>query len=92
VLAIVGVLNAAVAAAYYLRVVGVMYFQASAAPLEPSTGGTKWVAAACAGLIVALGMLPGPVMTLSERAAAGMRNLPAAQFSLMARSGQPESE
>src|SRR5262249_25864716 len=66
-LAIVGVLNAAVAAAYYLRIVAVMYFRPSEDSL-PAKGGRGAAAAMtiCAALIVLVGMLPGPLITGSN--------------------------
>lgn len=69
VLAVVGVLNAAVAAAYYLRVVGVMYFR----PLETEarTQGSMgaWMAAAAAvAILVVVGLLPARMMDNSRRA------------------------
>lgn len=74
VLAIVAVVNAAIAAAYYLRLVGVAYFgesetaidtAISATPakpgpvLMPNVSTAAWAAAICALLIVAGGILPG---------------------------------
>jgi NADH:ubiquinone oxidoreductase subunit 2 (subunit N) len=53
-------LNAAIAAAYYLRIVSVMYFQAPAAPV-PAAGGpsARLAALACAALVILVGALPG---------------------------------
>jgi NADH-quinone oxidoreductase subunit N len=60
ILAVVGVLNAAIAAAYYLRVVAVMYFQRENQRIVPAGGPTARLAAAlCAVLVVAIGALPG---------------------------------
>ena len=62
-LAIVGVLNAAVAAAYYLRVVAVMYFRTPlATPRAQGGAGAWWAAVACALLVVGIGFYPGPLM------------------------------
>ena len=62
-LAIVGVLNAAISAAYYLRVVSVMYFRSP----SKAVGGERRVGPAlvtsfCAALIVGLGIYPGPLL------------------------------
>jgi NADH-quinone oxidoreductase subunit N len=62
-LAIVGVLNAAVAAAYYLRVVAVMYFRTPlATPRSQGGAGVWWAAVLCTLLVVAVGLYPGPLM------------------------------
>lgn len=62
-LAIVGVLNAAIAAAYYLRVVAVMYFRTPlATPRSEAGAGVWWAAVACALLVVLVGLYPGPLM------------------------------
>jgi NADH-quinone oxidoreductase subunit N len=75
VLAVVGVLNAAVAAAYYLRIVAVMYFQPAATPAQ-AAGGTGSLAAtmACAALVVLLGVLPGPVIDSAREAERTIRS------------------
>lgn len=58
-LAIVGALNAAIGAAYYLRVVGAMFFQPEARP-APGKGGTGAFAAMVAAgvLVLAIGAMP----------------------------------
>ncbi len=65
-LAIGGVLNAAVAAAYYLRVVAVMYFSTSDfAPPSPriaGTAGAAWTTAFCAVIVLVVGLYPGPLV------------------------------
>jgi NADH-quinone oxidoreductase subunit N len=65
-LAIVGVLNAAISAAYYLRVVAVMYFSAKESTGELSRGegggGAAWATAFCAVTVFALGLFPGPLV------------------------------
>jgi NADH-quinone oxidoreductase subunit N len=66
-LAVVGVLNAAVAAAYYLRIVAVMYFRTPLAVLRPRGGAGAWLAAsACAVLIILIGVFPGPLLRQSD--------------------------
>ncbi|MFM7073047.1 MAG: NADH-quinone oxidoreductase subunit N [Planctomycetota bacterium] len=65
-LAIVGALNAAIGAAYYLRIVGAMFFQpaptASArdASEEPAAGSTTTLSAmvACGLLVIGMGVVP----------------------------------
>ena len=67
-LAIVGVLNSAVAAAYYLRLVSVMFFQSSERRATEEGGLPAFVAAvACAVLVVATGAFPGAPMELAIR-------------------------
>jgi NADH-quinone oxidoreductase subunit N len=83
VLSIAAALNAAVAAAYYLRIVGVMYFQAppAASPSETplaeqplqQPGGALAASLACAVLILGAGVRPGPVMNAALRADADVR-------------------
>jgi NADH-quinone oxidoreductase subunit N len=60
ILAVAGVLNAAIAAAYYLRIVAVMYFQRENQCLVAGGGPTARLAAVlCAVLVVVIGALPG---------------------------------
>ncbi len=67
-LAVVGVLNAAVACAYYLRLVAVMFFQ-SGGEQRPrhAAWGPATALATCTVLTIAAGLAPG----ILERAAAG---------------------
>ena len=60
-LAVVGVLNAAIAAAYYLRIVGVVFFRAPGDAPQPRSdaGGTLAAALSCMVLVVLLGLAPG---------------------------------
>jgi NADH-quinone oxidoreductase subunit N len=68
-LAIIGVLNAAVAAAYYLRIVAIMYFRAPLATRKPQGGAGPWCAAvACGVLVLVLSLWPGPLMQQSNHA------------------------
>jgi NADH-quinone oxidoreductase subunit N len=58
-LVIIGALNAAVATAYYLRIVSVMYFQPSgAAPQAAGGGGALAGTLVCATLVVGIGIFP----------------------------------
>jgi NADH-quinone oxidoreductase subunit N len=71
-LAIIGVLNSAVGAYYYLRIVVVMYLRPvpATATLAPRPGWpTVAAVAACAGLSVILGLFPAPVAHVSRLAA-----------------------
>ena len=63
-LAVIGALNAAVAAAYYLRVVGVMYFQSGPATSRPELqpGGALAATLACAAITIAAGIGPSYLM------------------------------
>ena len=68
-LAVVGMLNAAVAAAYYLRVVAVMYFRTPLATPRPQAGTGAWLTLTlCAVLTVLIGVLPGPLLRLANGA------------------------
>ncbi len=67
--AVIGVLNAAVAAAYYLRVVAVMYFRTPLATPRAQGGLGPWSAAVlCALLVVAIGVYPGPLIKKAAEA------------------------
>ncbi len=68
-LAIVGALNAAVSAGYYLRIVGVMYFGALETP-PPAAGPRGAIVAAglCAIGLLAVGLFPGPLMHAAQGA------------------------
>ncbi len=68
-LAVIGVLNAAVAAAYYLRIVAVMYFRSSLAIPKAQGGPGAWMAMVISAILVlALGIYPGPLMHDANRA------------------------
>ncbi|HEY6837826.1 MAG TPA: NADH-quinone oxidoreductase subunit N [Geobacteraceae bacterium] len=66
-LAVMGILSAAVSVYYYLRVVVNLYLRpegtASADTLTPREGATL---GACAGVIIALGVYPGPLLHLLD--------------------------
>ncbi len=72
----IGVLNAAIAAGYYLRVVGVLYFQSSETEpqADPVLGnaGAGLTALVAALLVIGAGLLTGPVMSAAQSAAAGL--------------------
>lgn len=68
-LAAIGVLNAAVAAAYYLKVVATMYFRLPLASPDARGGfSTATAVALCAAGVVLLGIFPGPLQTEADRA------------------------
>jgi NADH-quinone oxidoreductase subunit N len=77
-LAIIGVVNAAIAAAYYLRVVATMYFRSpasAAAPVaadaaDPTSGepAPAMAAAVCLVLVIVVGILPWPAIEVSDAA------------------------
>ena len=73
-LAIVAALNAATAAAYYLRVIGTMYFRpASSTPPAEGGPGALVAVTACIVLVIAVGVMPGVVLQDAERADPLMR-------------------
>lgn len=72
-LAVIGVLNAAVAAAYYLRVVAVMYFRTPlATPQARGGGGAWWAAVMCGVVVVLVGCFPGPLMRQTSDTSGGL--------------------
>jgi NADH-quinone oxidoreductase subunit N len=70
ILAFIGVLNAAIGAWYYLRVLAVMYLRA---PIKPLDQGRSWPGLAavwiCAALTLAFGLYPRPLAEAARRAA-----------------------
>lgn len=80
-LAIVTVLNTAIAAAYYLRVISVMYFRSSesaakAAATEGDAGRSLGPAVAmvlCAALVLGIGFMPGGILDDAVRAGSSIR-------------------
>jgi NADH-quinone oxidoreductase subunit N len=59
-LVILGVINSAISIYYYLRIVTAMYFRESTSPVVATrSAGMQFVIAACALLILELGILPG---------------------------------
>lgn len=68
-LAVVGVLNAAIGAAYYLRVIAVLFFKpASAADHGRGGAGALLAALLAAVATVWLGLFPGPLVETASRA------------------------
>lgn len=73
-LAIVGAVNAAVSAAYYLRIVAVMYFRPPLVTPDARGGsGAAWAMATCALLVLAIGLSPGPPLARSTEASRAAR-------------------
>ena len=63
ILAVIGVLNAAIAAVYYLRLIGVMYFNSPDAKLPEAGGqGSRLVMFAATAMTLLLGLFPGYAM------------------------------
>jgi NADH-quinone oxidoreductase subunit N len=86
-LAVIGVLNAAVGAYYYLRIVITMYLRPAR---ETAVARGGWPVAlavgACASLSLLLGIFPGPVARASRAAAlAAVDHTPPPQFQLTVR-------
>lgn len=62
VLALIGALNAAISAGYYLRVISVAYFRPSQGTTTAGGGGGPWLAmVVCALLTIGLGFVPRPL-------------------------------
>jgi len=96
-LALVAAINAAIAAAYYLRIVAVMYFQPVAAQV-PARGGkmASFAATACALLVVFAGALPGRFLNAASQSEKVLRpgthtarTLPLPEATLAVRPGGP---
>jgi NADH-quinone oxidoreductase subunit N len=73
-LAVVGMLNAATGAYYYLRIIAVMYLRTAIHPLGQPRSRPAWVALwACAAVTVWLGVYAQPLQPLVRSAAAAAR-------------------
>lgn len=73
-LAIVGVINAAIAAVYYLRIIGVMYFRKPLATPQADGGVGAWIAMALSALlVVGIGAASGPLWESSMLASDSLR-------------------
>jgi NADH-quinone oxidoreductase subunit N len=71
VIVVLGAVNAAVAAVYYLRVIGVLYLRSPLKPAEPARGYPALVAGVtCAAATLALGLFPQPLMDAARKAVA----------------------
>ena len=91
-LAVVAVLNAAIGAAYYLRVIGAMYFRSPQQGVSsPGRGfGPALAMAVCVALVIGVGLLPGHFLDGAVRAGQSIGQ-PAAEQAAMQRShnGRP---
>ncbi len=66
-LAIAGVLNAAIAAAYYLRIIGKVYFHSPKATPKAEGGSAAFAAAMVAAVLtVVIGIAPGPLLNQAD--------------------------
>ncbi len=75
-LAVVGVLNAAISAAYYLRLIGVMYFRSgTTAPEGRGGAGAAWATGLCALAVLGIGAFPGPLIEAGKRASRAARDV-----------------
>ena len=71
VIVLIGAINAAVAAVYYLRVIGVLYLRSPLKPEEPAKGYPALVAGVvCTLATLALGIFPQPLMDAAHKAVA----------------------
>jgi NADH-quinone oxidoreductase subunit N len=70
ILAVIAAVNAAIAAVYYLRVVGVMYLRSPLRPVESRLSGRPALSAAilCAVITVILGVYPKPLAEAARKA------------------------
>jgi len=74
ILAVAGAINAAIAAAYYLRIVAVMYFQPEGPPTLALGGWTARLATIlCAVLVVAVGAWPGRLLQIAAQSESVLR-------------------
>jgi NADH-quinone oxidoreductase subunit N len=77
-LAIVGVINAAISAGYYLRIIGVMYFRSSEVAPEGRGGvGAGFATLLCTLAVLIIGGYPGPLVEYAKAASRSVRKLPA---------------
>lgn len=73
-LAVIGVVNAAIAAGYYLRIVGVMYFRPSVtAPRAEGGAGAAVAAVIAAVLVIAIGVAPDRLLDTARHASRSAR-------------------
>jgi NADH-quinone oxidoreductase subunit N len=74
VLALIGALNAAVAAYYYVRVIMALYLRTSLVAPAPTYGRHPAMAAAavCAVVTVVFGLYPTPLLSAAARAVAAI--------------------
>ena len=75
-LAVIGVLNAAISAAYYLRIVGVMYFRAPSESRAARPVGAGAAMLLCAVLVVIVGLAPNALQQGANVASQSVRQPP----------------
>jgi NADH-quinone oxidoreductase subunit N len=69
ILALIGAINAAIGAYYYLRIVGVMYLRGALRPLGSPRSRAGWITvAACAVVTLWLGVYPAPMVRWAKDA------------------------
>lgn len=68
ILAVGGALNAAIAAAYYLRVVAVMYFQPTREEVARGSGGARTAMVIASMVVLSLGVFPRTLFDATQRA------------------------
>jgi len=74
-LAIIGVLNAAIGAAYYLRIIAAMFFQTATTTPAATGGRGAWAAAViCGVLVMGVGLMPGRTLGVAARAEKQIRS------------------
>jgi NADH-quinone oxidoreductase subunit N len=84
-LAVIGVLNAAVGAYYYLRIVVTMYYKPSRQTVKTSGGWPVALAiGSCASLSLIIGLLPAPIAKAARSAAEAAASHPALPSSRVA--------
>jgi len=72
-LAVIGVVNAAIGAAYYLRIVSTMYFREPLTTPRAEGGPGPWLAAVgCSLVVLALGIFPRPLIEGCRKASSVM--------------------
>ncbi len=75
-LAIIAVINSAIAAAYYLRIVAAVYFGTPTTKLSPDGGnGPKWALAGCALPMLLIFVFPAEITKFSKRSAAVVHSI-----------------
>jgi len=79
ILAVLGVVNAAIGAVYYLRIVSTMFLNDPLSTPKPAGGRPGYLAVLCSlVLVAALGLVPGPVFRYLERPAPSGQNVSSA--------------
>jgi len=75
-LAVIGMLNAAIAAAYYLRIIAVMYFKApESEPAAQGGPGASLAMTLCALGVLVIGIMPGHLIGRAKDASAALRSI-----------------